>query len=808
MKRILVAGMTSLALALPLRAQPDPSAGRPVPEMVGKVVSLRQGSRPAEKFITLRAWERPDKTILRYLRSEETGELATLVETPGQTQAQLYRWGPGRTQPPPGVPTIPEPATSEPARLPEVPLSQSASPAHGTAWKPTVQETTPTAPLPPAGQVTPAPTPNSTAAAPNTDDGTSPRRDARPSSMSPSVSTYKPVPATASQVAAPSVSTVPPTATQDQGALVRQLSELDRAGATITLHFPDKGVQTCVILSKTTAADGTVALTVRSQATGEVMTVTTAPVQAPVATLVSSLPHTSPATGAGNSHPTPTIYSESNVSLANPAVGQTPVPPRESFWSRLRRRLGLSDTAPAPAAATVATEYLAPPPAPAPRPREVHNNLPDSPSSAPAGETRIIVGPVPTPSPNVPSASSQNLHSPPSTPAAAATASPLPTPSTVGAPDRVAPPGQQPVPTPPERRGLLQRWFRHETGTTSVNAPRSSEVAPPSPTAEQVTATHSQVLQMIHLAALLPPQRVTSPTIEPPVPFPPRLANEPNTPPTAPHPDPLREPDKYVRHNPVRREVTNAGLLANPLLDKPALPPGSDKPSPGGSTSPTPGRPSSPSSAPVAPVPMPLVPLVTDKPRPEAPPPQPPIQPFSTLPVAATQNPHMFPQIVPPVVPAQPGAPATPVSWTRGPLVPPQQSPVSALALQAGGNATEALALRNTLFLTNVLQASGSPQQREWAAARLAVIDPNRYPFAVEALVQAVQRDPHPAVRIKAMQSLALMRADSQAVRQTIHTALRDPDPRIREQAGYALQLLSASNQADVIPASQPPTIR
>lgn len=175
--------------------------------------------------------------------------------------------------------------------------------------------------------------------------------------------------------------------------------------------------------------------------------------------------------------------------------------------------------------------------------------------------------------------------------------------------------------------------------------------------------------------------------------------------------------------------------------------------------------------------------------------------------VAAVQNPHQFPHIVPPVVPSQPYAPATPVAWTRGPMLPPHQSPVSALAMQATGNATEAMAVRNTLFLTNVLQASGSPQQREWAAARLAVIEANRYPFAVEALVQAAKHDPHPAVRIKAIQSLALMRADSPDVRQALQVALRDPDPRIREQASYAMQLINKPEDG-IVPAHHVPAQR
>jgi hypothetical protein len=816
MKRIVAVGIAGLGLAVGLlRAEPVGSAGRPLPDQIGKVLTIRQGSRPPEQFVTVLAWERPDKTVIRYIRSQETQEMATLVEPPGSSQAQLYRWGVGQQKPPPGVPTIPDlPAT--PAAVADKP-SQAAKPSSSpsTSWQPAA---TGVCPSPASGaSVTASPT------------------------QQPSVPSSRAGDGLAGGTVPPTQQTSPPSSStpvmQVNPAVLQQLAQLDRPGEVITLDFRDRGVQRCVILRKTVDPNGVVTLTVRSESTGEVMTVTTAPVAAPSATLVP-MP-TASATSRSDqvpSTPAPSLTNTTPAAETSPSSGQPSVvlvpqaSPRESLWSRIVRRISGSGTS-SPRATTGPSQEAFPTPVLAPPPRMAE--VPPAPI-VPGSETRIIVGPVPSdhasagvvseggPSrsaigPKAPLTRSEST-SPARTEAQPPASSVTLTPGTNSS---QAVTGQHAVQAssaePEQRRGLFNRLFRRDSDRPA-NKPGVSHATTASLTPEQLAAIQYQFAVLAQASAVLPVKRAVPSSAEPPVPFPPPLATgsaarKPNTP---AKPDPLREPEKFVQRNPIRETVTNASLTAG--ANKPAS---STLPEPPSRVSPpTPSGPVSSTSTASraenqaaagqtgitdtatskAPVPLPFVPMVTDKPRPDLPPPQPPIQPFNTLQVAAVQNPHQFPGIVPPVVPSRPDTAATPVAWTTGPLVPPHQSPVQTLTLQASANGTEALALRNTLFLVNVLQTSGSPQQREWAAARLAVIEPQRYPFAVEALVQAAGHDPHPAVRIKAIQTLALIRADTPAVRQTLQLAARDADPRIREQAGYALQLLSAP-ASGVVPA-------
>lgn len=880
MKRILAVGIAGFGLAVGLLCAEPPggltppaaadtgSSGRPLPELVGKVLTIRQGSRPPEKFVTLRAWERPDKTVIRYLRSEETQELATLVEPPNSAQAQLYRWGPGRQQPPPGVPTIPDGATANPLQS-----SPGLVRPAGAGEKPSATVATgsraPLSATPATGSssgswlpVTPGTAASSVVRAPDAD-----RQPGQKANSMPNGGVVTSAGANHGEPAASAPKNSADRLLTDSTVL-RQLSQLDRVGDVITLDLPDKGTQRCRILRKIVAADGTVTLTVRCESDGELMTVTTAPIAAPTASVidpsVSSGGRTSGNSGVAPGSParvTATSAATSPPTLPPAVVLLPDSPQRESLsksggrqpavWSRLTRRIfgtGTGDGSPGWSSRMPASSELVardagniPPPAPAPAPREVGA----PPASIVSGsETRIVVGPVPassgeTRTGSVSSSSIPAVGQNPSEsrqPLAKATPGSRPVPpnpsvsssATASATENAAVPASKP--DTDRRRGLFNRLFHRDSDRTvsKPGVPPAASSASLSP--EQLAGVQYQFAVLAQATAVLPmtatggisppwPKRVVPISSQPPVPFPPSLPARPTAskPATPAKPDPLREPEKFVKHNPARETVTNAGLMsANPSKPpSPTLPEPSSASVAAGSgvggkpaatsavSKPATGQPSAGSTS-LAPVPMPFVPMVSDKPRPDLPPPQPPIQPFNTLQVAAVQNPHQFPNIVPPVVPSQPNAAATPVVWARGPLIPPQQSPVQSLAVQAGSTGTEALALRNTLFLVNVLQTSGSPQQREWAAAKLAVIEPNRYPFAVEALVQAARHDPHPAVRIKAIQSLAIVRADTPAVRQTLQSALADADPRIREQAGYALQLLG-SPAAEITPASYKP---
>jgi hypothetical protein len=107
-------------------------------------------------------------------------------------------------------------------------------------------------------------------------------------------------------------------------------------------------------------------------------------------------------------------------------------------------------------------------------------------------------------------------------------------------------------------------------------------------------------------------------------------------------------------------------------------------------------------------------------------------------------------------------------------------------------NDQEIKALQNTIFLMSILQTSGEPSQREWAAERLRVVDPLSNSYVVEALKNSAKTDAAPLVRLAAIQSLAHMGANSAPVLTVIENATRDKDPRVREGAQQAMSTLAA----------------
>jgi hypothetical protein len=229
------------------------------------------------------------------------------------------------------------------------------------------------------------------------------------------------------------------------------------------------------------------------------------------------------------------------------------------------------------------------------------------------------------------------------------------------------------------------------------------------------------------------------------------------------------------------------------------------------------------------PVPVPLVPLATTEPRPNAPPPQPPINPYSTM-QSVSMVKYAPQDTLPPMCPtchrALPGAgtasgngvqqanacltcqpnmpvaagPVSPSLWTRGPAVPVSQSPVMVSARRLMTE-TEAQAMQNTVHLMTVLQSSGVPAQREWAATRLRVCDPQMHPYVVESLVTTAKTDGAAMVRAAAIQSLAQMKANAPHVVTMIEHATQDRDPRVRDEAIQAVKLLTGQDTTSVQPA-------
>jgi hypothetical protein len=239
------------------------------------------------------------------------------------------------------------------------------------------------------------------------------------------------------------------------------------------------------------------------------------------------------------------------------------------------------------------------------------------------------------------------------------------------------------------------------------------------------------------------------------------------------------------------------------------------------------------------PVPVPLIPLATTDPRPTAPPPQPPINPYSTMGSVAMAK-YAPQDTLPPMCPAcrrplptgtngaagamptgvqqasacsscqsgacQPGlamspGPVSASGWTRGPSMPVSQSPVMVPARRLMSE-TDAQAMQNTVHLMTVLQSSGVPAQREWAAGRLRVCDAQMHPYVVESLVTAARTDGAPMVRAAAIASLAQMKANTPPVMVTLENARQDRDPRVRDEAIQAVRLLTGTDTTSVQPAA------
>lgn len=214
-----------------------------------------------------------------------------------------------------------------------------------------------------------------------------------------------------------------------------------------------------------------------------------------------------------------------------------------------------------------------------------------------------------------------------------------------------------------------------------------------------------------------------------------------------------------------------------------------------------------PPLGPERPVPVPGVPLHTTGPRPEVPPPQPPIRPFNSqmapeydprdpnrvIPAALRQspNPYDYPPRTGPVV----AGPVSPTLWSRGPVVP--TSHTEGMAMD---NTPQGEMLRNIVFIWTVLQSSGDAEQREWAARKLRAVDPAANPYVVDSLVNAAKTDPSAMVRAAAVQSLAEMGANRTTVQSVIDHAKQDRDPRVRDEA-YQAEERMKSDRGGVVPA-------
>lgn len=226
-------------------------------------------------------------------------------------------------------------------------------------------------------------------------------------------------------------------------------------------------------------------------------------------------------------------------------------------------------------------------------------------------------------------------------------------------------------------------------------------------------------------------------------------------------------------------------------------------------------------------VPVPLVPLATCDDKPGVPPPQPVVRPFETRESKAVTSFEMEPKapMAPPSAAHMAQMPKTPAviqaanratgqpmpsyqtrapvcdggvcgpvgttGWTTGPLRPVTEVPPAIQGVVRASHEQDATSAQNTVYLMTVLQSSGTPAQREWAAKKLCVCDPRTTPYVVDALMTAAKGDSAALVRVACIQSLVKLQAKSAPVIGMLQKAKFDNDPRVADEAVVALTVLA-----------------
>lgn len=202
------------------------------------------------------------------------------------------------------------------------------------------------------------------------------------------------------------------------------------------------------------------------------------------------------------------------------------------------------------------------------------------------------------------------------------------------------------------------------------------------------------------------------------------------------------------------------------------------------------------------PVPVPLVPMTTTQPRPSVAPPQPPVNTFNSMRAVSMNEFNKQPVIMRPVqdpakqqakvpeaeMPAMPPMPPSGViatGWTRAPMV-----PVTMTSVMNGMTAMEAQTMQETIQLLTMLQSTGMPSQREQAAMKLRSVDPQIAPYVVDTLATAAKTDSAAMVRAAAIASLAHMKAKTSPAVAAIEAGTHDADPRVRDEAQQAVTAL------------------
>jgi hypothetical protein len=130
--------------------------------------------------------------------------------------------------------------------------------------------------------------------------------------------------------------------------------------------------------------------------------------------------------------------------------------------------------------------------------------------------------------------------------------------------------------------------------------------------------------------------------------------------------------------------------------------------------------------------------------------------------------------------PPAPAAEVKRVSWTTTPTTPPAEQPPA-----------QGTAVVTHQQMLDLLRNSAYPEQREWAADKLALFDWRISPEIVDTLLKAACMDNASAVRVACVRSLVRMNAKTVPVVAAVQALKTDADPRVRAEADLALPKLN-----------------
>jgi hypothetical protein len=139
--------------------------------------------------------------------------------------------------------------------------------------------------------------------------------------------------------------------------------------------------------------------------------------------------------------------------------------------------------------------------------------------------------------------------------------------------------------------------------------------------------------------------------------------------------------------------------------------------------------------------------------------------------------------------------PLVPFKCMYQPFTPPMNALICNGITMAANDPVEGEAIKNTLYLINVLQSSREWENRQWAADRLQMAQlPQIKPYVEDCLMSAAQYDRAPHVKATAIRTLVQMRSMRPDLMGLLAQSMASGDPMVMQAAGKAIETLMKGN--------------